>query len=133
MREIRFKGYAKEELVGSQWVTNGYGIAEIKYTDDTPTDYILLTPYGNYSVYEESISQYTGCKDRYGNEIWENDIISYDKRFDSVHYNAKKIIEIEGVVKYASNSFVICSKDDQDIILEKEFKDCRVIGSSFSK
>ena len=43
MREIKFRGYVIEELTGSQWVTNGYGIAKIKYIDNSPTDYIINT------------------------------------------------------------------------------------------
>lgn len=84
MREIKFRGYVIEELTGSQWVTNGYGIAKIKYVDNSPTDYILLTPYGNYAVYKESIGEYTGYKDINDIEICEGDIVETTRALNHI-------------------------------------------------
>ena len=75
MREIKFRGYVIEELTGSQWATNGYGISKIEYVDNSPTDYILLTPYGNYAVYKNSIGEYTNYEDINDKEIFEGDIV----------------------------------------------------------
>ena len=87
MREIKFRGYSVEELIGSQWICNGYGVAKIGYTDGTKS-FHLLTPYGDYQVEEGSIGQYTGLKDMTGREIFEGDIVEF------IHSGEKKISQI---------------------------------------
>ena len=84
MREIKFRGYVIEELIGSQWVVNGYGVSEIKYVDNLPTDYILLTPYGNYVVYKNSIGEYTEYKDINEQEIFEGDIVETTRALNHI-------------------------------------------------
>ena len=77
MRKIKFRGYATEELTGSQWVTIGYGVTKIDYTDGTSSVH-LLTPYGAYSIEKGSEGQYTGINDVSGKEIFEKDILKYN-------------------------------------------------------
>ena len=94
MREIKFRGYSVEELVGSQWICNGHGIAKVNYIDGTKSFHIL-TPYGNYQVEEGSIGQYTGLKDMTGKEIFEGDIVEFihsgEKHTSQIYYK-----ELEG-------------------------------------
>lgn len=93
MREIKFRGYAVEEMVNSQWLY-GYGITKIEYTDGTNSVH-LITDSGEYEVAEESVGQCVGLKDINGVEIYEGDILEYT--FD----NETK----RDVVVYSGNMF----------------------------
>ncbi|MGE7545050.1 YopX family protein [Sporosarcina newyorkensis] len=81
MREIKVRGYAVEEMVGSQWMY-GTGVHITEFTDEyaertgKKEEVFIWTESGWVEVFKESVSQYTGLKD-----IYESDIVTVQTRY----------------------------------------------------
>lgn len=85
MREIKFRGKRKDN---GEWV---YGYL----TCNIPL--IFNDKLGSYTVYESTVGQYTGLKDKNGKEIYEGDKISLHQfLFDGSEYEN----ELTGEVIY---------------------------------
>lgn len=134
MREIKFRGYAIEKMVNSQWLY-GFGVMPIDYADGT-VEYHLHTFNGTYEVVPRSIGQYTGLKDKKGKEIYEGDIYKY---IIQVHYGAKySEFECKDVVRYENGAFWVgdhllidaLENDDEAEIIGNIFDNPDLVGES---
>jgi len=136
MREIKLRGYAVEELVGSQWIT-GYGINEVKYINEESSSIYLITSYGDFKVYEDSVGQYTGMNDINKTKIYGKDIveIEFDMFFMNFglnehikeHDNKYKFV---GEVKFYDGSWYV-DNGEEAYYLFREEDQIKVIGNSF--
>lgn len=129
MREIKFRGYATEEMVYSQWI-HGFGISELKFAEHyakevgRSSDWWIYTEGGDYRVDPKSIGQYTGLKDKNGREIFEGDIVEQlsERTYESV----------KGTVKFIDGSYLIeFLSGDNGVFLFDEVAYNEVLGNVY--
>jgi hypothetical protein len=108
MRDILFRGKTKE----GNWVTGSY-IRGAKYFINVREDE------QQYEVIPESIGEYTGMYDVYGNRIFEGDIVQ--SLFNGIPYKTGKII-------FQYSKFVFETPSDYSEMISCDFQ---IIGNIY--
>ena len=103
MREIKFKGKKNNN---SEWI-----FGDLVHYDDkiyiTPCKY-SSKPIEYFEVIPETISQFTGLKDKNGVEIYEGDIVEHDVQ--SYYLDISDWELIKGEVVFINGLWCVCSE-----------------------
>ena len=148
MREYLYRGIRVDN---GEWVEGFYHYSNRinPITKELVKTIHWILPIGGqdaYDVIPETVSEYIGIDDQYGNKIWENSIIRTQEYSDRPYSKNRKFKRHIGVVKYAirhfKNKYHECDYEAKWIVDIKDtegyncydwspFFMCEVIGNVF--
>ncbi|WP_099301902.1 YopX family protein [Bacillus sp. Marseille-P3800] len=120
MREIMFRGY---DPFDKQWHYGNYLKLGTGASYIVPQN-LIANNIPQYRVDGNSVSQYTGLKDKNGTEIYEGDIVTYTEG----EYSFKGIVEWDYWCWYIKGTEPIDSFTFEDIA-NRDKADCVVVGN----
>lgn len=124
MREILFKA---KRIDNGEWVVGQYVNTCYPGNGKETGHFIVVYPNEYHEIYTSTLCQFTGLCDRYGNKIWENDILmahlddSYpeDVTYETVEWG------VAGWVTHEANSA------DRQYLDEFDTEHFEVVGNIF--
>lgn len=125
IENIKFKA---KRLDNGEWVVGSLirstaGAKERAYIVD---NFSSMSDYSVVGIDPSTVCQFTGLKDCEGNEVWEGDLIEFDK-YDL--YN-RCVKVAKGVVEYRNGAFVAVT---DGLYYSLGLKQKKVIGNKFDK
>ena len=122
MRSIKFRGFDSTGQKG--WVYGDLGHNQ----KVTKTGLEPRTMVGGYEVFPESVCQFTGMKDRKGNEIYEGDIVICRRYL----FAENKRTHLQTcIVDFVGGSFVVTNKDDKTSTCLFNAHVTRIVGNIY--
>ena len=130
MREILFRG---KRLDNGEWIEGYYSPVNLPLAGNMG-HFINEGGFRAIEVDPETVSEFTGLRDRNGKRIFEGDIINYEdgdpsdyEYHDGTIMNVGEIIFCDG--KFCFTNAVSVTMDD--LLCENNMLDCEVIGNKW--
>ena len=129
MREILFRA---KRIDNGEWVEGQYAyILNSKTENGEPIKHFICngTNVFNCEVDPETLCQYTGLKDKNGNRIWENDVVSFIdvSSTDSGYWER----DCAGIVTWDCEYACFCVSERLSSESWEVLQDCAVVGNIF--